>query len=30
VIDKFLCCKACSFQDVCWPEGGVPPLPCGT
>ncbi|MBR0840483.1 hypothetical protein JQ607_09820 [Bradyrhizobium liaoningense] len=26
--EKFLCCKACVFQEACWPEPHVPPLPC--
>jgi hypothetical protein len=26
--ETFLCCKACVFQDTCWPEPHIPALPC--
>jgi hypothetical protein len=26
--ESFLCCKACIFQDACWPEPHRPALPC--
>lgn len=27
--EAFLCCKACVFQNTCWPAVPAPPLPCG-
>jgi hypothetical protein len=27
--ETFLCCKACVFQETCWPAASTPPLPCG-
>lgn len=27
--ESFLCCRACTFQQICWPEGTGAPLPCG-
>ncbi len=29
-LDQYLCCMACSFQNVCWPTGHALQLPCGT
>jgi hypothetical protein len=26
--ETFLCCKACVFQDACWPAPHIPALPC--
>jgi hypothetical protein len=26
--ETFLCCKACVFQEACWPEPHNPALPC--
>jgi hypothetical protein len=27
--ESFLCCRACIFQQICWPDGAGPTLPCG-
>jgi hypothetical protein len=27
--ETFLCCKACIFQETCWPAAPTPALPCG-
>jgi hypothetical protein len=27
--ETFLCCKACIFQETCWPTASTPALPCG-
>ncbi|RQT94076.1 hypothetical protein [Burkholderia cepacia] len=27
--ESFLCCRACVFQHICWPEGAGPAMPCG-
>jgi hypothetical protein len=27
--EMFLCCKACVFQETCWPATSTTPLPCG-
>ena len=29
VFESFLCCKACIFDQICWPEGTAAALPCG-
>ena len=29
VFESFLCCKACIFDQICWPEGRAAALPCG-
>lgn len=29
VFESFLCCRACILQQICWPDGGGPALPCG-
>lgn len=29
VLDKYLCCKVCIFQRICWTDQPILPLPCG-